>query len=348
MLKHSIHLAHAQTNKYGYQMYAIVHPSAMSCAKPMEQFGYTILERDVFVKVADIQGEFLRSKIEANGCCGEKELIKLEAYTLTQHPVVVHLDLDYLVLKQMDELYDFMIESSPGTEKKQALASFMWPDEPIPDQVNAFYTVDYNMVGPKANYKPVQGGFLALRPDRAVYEEFREIVRVGDFRQGGGWGGKVGPFYGSMTFQGLIPYYYQYLHTGQSVELNRCLYNQMCDNPRTGRTVNDVVSGDCRTGQADCEDCRNRSVDEVVTVHYTLCQKPWWCVNHQQDMIQHRLCRKLVHEWYRIRSDMESSWGRSGRGPGTYDVDQFLGYCSAGQKKGYIPIAEPYGKIAAY
>eukprot|EP00977_Amphora_coffeiformis_P009226 scaffold2102_cov161-Amphora_coffeaeformis.AAC.10 len=338
-------MAHAKTNKYGYLMYAIVHPTALPCAKPLEQLGFTILQRDVFVRVADIEGEFLRTKIESNGCCGEKELIKLEAYTLTQHPVVVHLDLDVLVLQALDELYDFMLASpAPPTP----LASFQWPDQPIPNTINAFFTMDYNMVRPSAKYKPVQGGFLVLRPNQAVYEEFRQIVRKGDFREGKGWGGVVGPFYGSMTFQGLIPYYYNYLHPGQSVELNRCIYNQMCDNPRDGKTVNDVVSGNCRTGADDCEDCRSRSVEEVVTTHYTLCQKPWWCIPHGQDQIQHRLCRKLVHAWYTVRSDLERSWGRSGTGPGKYDKDQFLGYCNSAMKGGYIPIAEPYGQVATY
>lgn len=326
-------------------MYAIVHPSALSCAQPLEQLGFTILQREVFVAVNDIEGEFLRTKITTNGCCGEKELIKLEAYTLTQHPVVVHLDLDVLVIRDMDEVFDFMLASpTPRTP----LASFQWPNTPIPEQVNAFFTMDYNMVSPHAKYKPVQGGFLVIRPDQTVYEEFRQIVKKGDFRQGHGWGGEVGPFYGSMTFQGLIPYYYNYLHPGQSIELNRCIYNQMCDNPRTGRTVNDVVSGDCRTGETECEDCRNRSVDDIVTTHYTLCQKPWFCVPHTQDMIQHRLCRKLVHAWFAVRSDLEKRWGRSGTGPGTYQKDQFFGYCTASQHKGYVPIAKPYGQIATY
>jgi hypothetical protein len=298
------------------------------------------------VAIQDIEGEFLRNKIASNGCCGEKELIKLEAYTLTQHPIVVHLDLDVLVLKNMDELFDFML-----TKPNVPFPSFQWRDKPIPTEVNAFYTMDYNMAKPKTKYKPVQGGFSVLRPDKNVYEEFKEIVRKGDFREGKGWGGEVGPFYGSMTFQGLIPYYYEYLHSGQSIELNRCIYNQMCDNPRTGRTSTDpvsgeaVLSGDCRTGEKDCEDCRNRSIDDVVTAHFTLCQKPWFCMPHGQKMIQHKLCRKLMHAWYAVRSSMEQSWGREAMGPGTFHRDVFFGYCRSAKKNGYIPIAEPYGQL---
>lgn len=117
-----------------------------------------------------------------------------------------------------------------------------------------------------------------------------------------------------------------------------------CDNPRTGKTVNDVVHGECRTGQEDCEDCRSRPLEDVVTVHYTLCQKPWWCLPHDEGIIQKRLCRKLTHEWYKVRSELEKSWGRSGEGPGEWEKDHFFGYCKSRGKNGYVRIEEPYGK----
>jgi hypothetical protein len=57
------------------------------------------------------------------------------------------------------------------------------------------YVVNWNIP-----HKPVQGGFLVLRPDKAAYNEYIEIVLKGDFREGYGWGGAgVGPFYGAMT-----------------------------------------------------------------------------------------------------------------------------------------------------
>ena len=199
------------------------------------------------------------------------------------------------------------------------------------------------MVGVGRKYKPVQGGFLVLRPSMDVYNEFVSIIKEGDFRAKGGWGGLVGPFHGSMTFQGIIPYYYDALHPGQAVELNRCVYNQMADNPRDGKTVNDILHGNCRTGQTDCEDCRSRPIDDVVTAHFTLCQKPWLCLPQDQDIIQQRLCRKLHHEWHRIRADLEQSWGRSQIGSGSYQVDHFYGHCSHSGKGGYLPIAQPFG-----
>lgn len=347
VLQHSIHRASSRGRlggTYDYALFAIYHPDAEACALPLKDLGYKLLKRDTPVKVSEIQGEFLRSKIESNGCCGEKELIKLEAYTLTDYPIVVHLDLDVLVLKPMDAIFDMMMDRPVDAEKRNEL--IMWKDQPQPSgaKLNALFTMDYNMVGPSVKYKPVQGGFMVLRPDLKVYEEYRDIVRKGDFRDRQGWGGLVGPFHGSMTFQGIVPYYYNVLHPGQAIELNRCIYNQMCDNPRTEKTVDDVVHGQCRTGKGDCEDCRSAAVGTVVTTHYTLCQKPWLCLPHSENKIQHRLCRQLTHEWYTVRSELEKSWGRSGVGPGNYDKNHFFGYCTTQGKGGYLPIAEPYGR----
>ena len=80
VLKHSIHLTSIHGNmggKYDYKMYAIYHPEAASCSKPLAELGYELLERNTPIAVADIEGEFLRTKIENNGCCGEKELYVL-------------------------------------------------------------------------------------------------------------------------------------------------------------------------------------------------------------------------------------------------------------------------------
>jgi hypothetical protein len=199
------------------------------------------------------------------------------------------------------------------------------------------------MVRGGRKYKPVQGGFLVTRPSMEVYNKFVSIVKEGDFRENGGWGGVGGFFYGAMTFQGLMPYYYDILRPGEAVELNRCVYNQMADNPRDGKTVNDIVSGKCMTGEDECEDCRNRPIEDIVTAHFTLCQKPWLCLPQDRDVIQQRLCRKVHHEWHRIRDDLERSWGRSNSGNGKYQVDHFFGHCSSPGKSGYLPIERPFG-----
>ena len=147
VLKHAVHLVSSQGTKggrYNYQMYAIYHPDGEACALPLKDLGYTLLKRETPVAVKDIQGDFLREKIEKNGCCGEKELVKLEAYTLIQHPIVVHLDLDVLILKPMDALFDWML-----VDPQQLLVNYdttgipiMWPEMQVPPTPNAFFTRD--------------------------------------------------------------------------------------------------------------------------------------------------------------------------------------------------------------
>ena len=144
ILKHAINLqsVHGKLGgRYDYKMYAIYHPDGYECASTLVDLGYTLVERQTPVAVKDIQGDFLRQNIEKNGCCGEKELVKLEAYTLIDHPIVVHLDLDVLVLKPMDALFDWMLSSNPNSHDTSNVP-IMWPELPKPSQVNAFFTRD--------------------------------------------------------------------------------------------------------------------------------------------------------------------------------------------------------------
>lgn len=67
VLKHSVHQASEAGGRYNYQMYAIVHPEGMSCGSQLGELGYKVLKRETPVAVKDIQGEFLRSRIEKNG-----------------------------------------------------------------------------------------------------------------------------------------------------------------------------------------------------------------------------------------------------------------------------------------
>ena len=281
VLLHSIHMNSIRSPKsgsrYDYKMYALVHPEAEHCARPtLEPLGYKILIRDVPVQLQNIEGEYLRERVPNNGCCGEKEFVKLHAYNIVDHPAVVHLDLDTLVLKPMDNLFDVIIDGSPtdggngGVEVAFGDPIISSDADASTKRIDAFFTRDYNMAHKGMKHVGVQGGFLVLRPSMLAFAEFTSIIRKGDFRASGGWGGLgFGPFYGSMTFQGIIPYFYDHLHPGTGVELNSCIYNNMADNPRDKPTRNDIVSGNCRNGynrpdmNDQCEDCRSRAYEDV-------------------------------------------------------------------------------------
>jgi hypothetical protein len=143
--------------------------------------------------------------------------------------------------------------------------------------------------------------------------------------------------------QGLMPYYYQILHPGRSVELHWCTLNNMCSPSRDKGVVNGKPHGTCYTGEIDCEDCRERSVEEVISTHFTVCQKPWLCLGHSAEILEQKLCRQFTHEWFKTRSELEISWGRSGWGEGKVDRDHFFGYCTKHGKTGYTLIEQPYG-----
>ena len=142
--------------------------------------------------------------------------------------------------------------------------------------------------------------------------------------------------------QGLFPYYYDILHEGRAVDLNRCIYNQMCDDPRDENKKDPSQPGKCNTGEDDCEDCRLRPVEDLISVHFTVCRKPWHCMAHSQDNIEHWLCRKIHREWFRLRSELEHNWGRNATGTGNWNEYNCYGFCSRHGQKGYQPISRPF------
>mmetsp|Transcript_413 Transcript_413/g.878 ORF Transcript_413/g.878 Transcript_413/m.878 type:complete len:444 (+) Transcript_413:33-1364(+) len=343
VLRHSIHLAHTQSNKYGFQMYAIVHPSAKECSSTMSKLGYKTLIRNTPFDSKDIQKKFLRENIDGASCCGRKEFVKLYAYTLVDHPVAVVLDLDSLVLKPLDDLFDAIIledydilgSSIPIHDKKNV--------KNLPKKVDAFYTKDYNMVNAGGEkYAGVQGGFLMARPNEAVFEEYIDIVLEGDYREGKGWGGRYGYFFGGMQIQGICAYFYGERHPDMGIELDRCRINSMVDSP-TFKQDDRNKPGQCRDGRSNCEDCRTTEISDIFSAHLTICQKPWECI-YGWDAKSEKLCSRLHSEWFRIRRSFEESREEDdglrllpdlGE---AFKPDTYFGYCKRPGRGGYLPI----------
>jgi hypothetical protein len=210
VLGHSIHqnsIRGPNGGRYEYELYVFHHPDAAECALPLAKLGYIVQERDTPVAIADIQNPTLREHMPKSGCCGEKELIKFEAFTLVQYPVVVLLDIDALLLQPLDRLVDFMLD----TTKLPHQDDLMFVGKPatigrntnvtVPKQLDLLYSEDYGGAFDEEEPKGTQGGFLMLRPNRTVYDDIVAIVKEGDHRYGGkgeaGWGGLTGYYWGS-------------------------------------------------------------------------------------------------------------------------------------------------------
>lgn len=364
VLAHSIHLSSirnfAQSKSYyDYKLIVFVHPNARPCSGIFEELGYEIQIRDTPFKVKDIQSEWLQEHIVKSGCCGEKEYLKLYSYIQFDYPIVIHLDLDSLILKPMDDLFDVMLadkllidmgnEGGGGGEESIESARnriSVMHDEPLPQSgsIDAYFTRDYNMINPGKKHVGVQGGFIIVRPNQAAFDEYIRIVLSGNFRMGSGWGGAYGGYFGAQQIQGICSYFYDKKHPGSAVELNKCYYNVMADGPRQNE------NGKCRDGREDCQDCRDTPLEEIYSVHFTLCQKPWHCPELFSAREKTKtICNKFHSEWFRIREDLdrlralERNVGGSEvveyvKPNGKHKPEIFRGFCNSGQARGYIPL----------
>ena len=149
------------TSLYEADLVAFVTPGVSSAIPILQKHGWKVLVKPLPVELNEIENKEYMERMRDSGCCGADEFLKLWAYTLVDYHRVVHLDMDSIVFKNMDEL--FAID-------KELL-----------------YAGDYNMqAGSPA--VPVQGGFLVIKPSMARFEEFQRIIRKGDFGPKG-WGG---------------------------------------------------------------------------------------------------------------------------------------------------------------
>jgi hypothetical protein len=349
VLQHSIHLSSVKTassgSRYDYEMIAFVHPEAISCIQILKKLNYEVIVKEVPIKVEQIRGKY-REWADKGGCCGVKEWLKIYAYTLTKYPVVVHLDLDCLILQRMDDLFDAMIfplsdRDERGTKARQRIPAMWKTSEQLPEVIDAFFTRDYGMVQTPGRRKPhqvgVQGGFIVIRPNQTVFKEYVDIILEGNYTESQGWGEALeyGGYYGARTIQGLASMYYGHLYPNRAVELNRCIYNNMADTPYPTiydeKNLTHMKPYPCLTLQKSCDDCRNTSIQDIVSIHFTNCMKPWFCAGPKR---MRPSCLKLRFAWYRIRFMLEASLrGEKSQAPNftlTRDMgvhNSTLGFC---------------------
>ena len=305
VLRHSIHKMH-ENSRYNYKMYAIVHRQAVECTDLLAQAGLEVVVRDPPLEVSEIRGEYLRKHIRREWCCGADEFVKLYAYSLPE-PIVVHMDVDFVLNRPMDELFDVMF--NPASESKNQI-QLERPTDPWPTQVDAFLTKDWGQSVPGARPPGYQAGFLVARTNPKILDELVEIIREGNYIGGlskrNGWGGLgYGGFVGAMAMQGLLAYYYDVVRPGTWMELNQCRYNHMGmdtlyrHNPNFLRRHSKV--GKCRNNKEYCEDCQVTPIPDIYSIHYTQvsalvemciaddqcysiahkplqCRKPWNCI----------------------------------------------------------------------
>jgi hypothetical protein len=132
-----------------------------------------------------------------------------------------------------------------------------------------------------------------------------------------------------------MTYYFQILHPGRALALNWCVWNSVA------HEVLDKYNGyKCHSQQDPCENCLARPFEEIGMIHFTeACKKPWTCYTVGSEYANNTaLCQAFHHRWFKTRSALEQSWGRSGNGTGGHRTDFFFGYCASGGFPGYQKI----------
>lgn len=230
--------------EYDVSLIAFVHPDVHSSRGVLRKIGYHVIECPTPINTTAITFDFLREKINKNGCCGAAELIKLNSYRLLQYDRVVHVDADTFFLHPIDELFD--------------------------REFSLIYTTDPNMATFKKKIEqfPVQGGFIVLRPSVEDYQGIIRVMMTTEFRIHRGWNSShIGWYWGGMTVQGVLPYYYfRVTQPNRTQIVDRCYYNTMADTP----------------------ECSTQKTSELKSAHFTVCQKPWTCSPYRT-----RLCDAL-------------------------------------------------------
>lgn len=283
------------------------------------------------------------------------------------------------ILQPLDELYDSMLYDKDSPEGKAARAEIKlsYPEQTLPDTIDAFYTKDVTSSQPWEIRQGLQGGFLVARPNQTLFNQYVKFITEGNFIQGRGngfgWDGLgYGGFQGAMAYQGACAYMYDILYPDRAVPVNPCVYNQVVADvlwrgpakmehhlqcrhyPHRGYSFenNTLESG-------ACQDCRIHPIDQTKSAHYTACKKPWECNDpkprkprdprHEyrlQHLTNRTTCHKLFAEWFRLRRDFEeqvllASNGKVLPSPhdGNYLPHAFLGYCLGPGR--YIPLVPP-------
>lgn len=292
VLQHSIHKASVESSSshFDYQMIAIVHTNATDCAALLrDKLGFQILVRDTPIDVNKIVNRKYAADLVRSGCCAERELLKLYAYTLHDYPVVVQVDLDFFLVKPLDDLFHAFL--SPSTTMSDATfwqQHAMYPPHTSAtanNNLQAMFTRQYGlhspdkMADPRVDYYYMQGGLLLVRPNATAFDELLQIVLQGNFERGW-YDNRTRPHrtqypksFGGETVQGLIPFYYgQYASPGAALELHWCRHNTLvaANTNSRGQCLYSFNQTTMKNNSGECiPNCRLAAYEDIYSAHFT-------------------------------------------------------------------------------
>jgi len=358
VLQHSIHLSSIRTISSGsvfdYQMYAFIHQDAKtnctSIIQELQDIEYRIQYHPTpfsldDVIITDERAAFWKEKIVNQGCCGEREMIKLYTLQLNEHPIAIHLDLDTLIFRPLDHLFYAMLDPTNHTARRlvqnHQQQHYEEQQVPVPQNILSYFTRDYNMAVPgiKPNRVLMQGGFWIVRPSVMTFHDLVSVLEdhAHRFSPKCGWGGcELGNarLYGGAGFQGLISYYYTFVQGGRDPTLALLSSSSSSSSSSRPASANvthlnnashfvelnrclynsmaDKPRKACAKGETHaCSNCNHVPLRDVYGAHFTLCQKPWKSCRGVVAVVnadnERSLCGPFHQAWHAIRKDFEAT-----------------------------------------
>jgi hypothetical protein len=273
VLAHSIR--QTQPSSLDYDLIAIIHDSVpFNGDSFLIKFGYKIIRIPTPINVSQIKGELLRNKIMNSGCCGEKELIKLEAFRLFNYDAIILLDTDTIVLKHkafqndINKLKSYSILFSFDRQGGKLIE--------IPNTDNS-----------SKIYSCANGGFFIAKPSLLIYNYFVDLLLEGKWNKG--WNNTiVGDCWGGESFTGILSYYI-FAHYNETKEVDNCR-----------------VNGLDKLNNENNEICELIDPTTIEMFHFESKRKPWLCLPFEE---MTRNTFVVVKLWWKYRSEIIYRYG---------------------------------------
>ena len=329
----------AATQQPLYKLIAFVYNEGLapSCQQGLEFLGFQVLFKGLPFDVKNLKYH-TRNRIKQGGCCQEKEYLKLYTFQLVDFDIVVHLDIDVLLLKSLDPLIDVALKGSDSHVSIRTIPA----NDVLPQKVDFMFVREYNTYNPNFptnRFKNgIQGAFFLARPSQERFDDMLRVLHNADFDRVLGWDSLgYGGYWGHAQIQGFLSYFYVVAdNLTTAVELDPCRYNTLGHNLRYLREPN--LTSTCRTSEATCEDCSATPWEEIYVAHLSLCKKPWWCPNR---LIRESvpLCARFYAKWFEIRKQVDQKlFGASVQITDNEYSQKSLGYCTGMGKAAYRPV----------
>ena len=150
-----------------------------------------------------INNQYIKDNIQND--VGIRDSTKLQAWTMTSHPIVVLMDYDSVLQKPLDQDIDFLLADD-------GLKGFYISSPP--DEVTGKAGVDT--------------GFMMIKPSMEEFERIRKMYINTPFNPATGWNGfGYHQYKGDMGLSGFLNWYFH--NDAGYVELDRCLYAHTAD-----------------------------------------------------------------------------------------------------------------------